>query len=75
MNEVPTPRQPKPKGFSCPTCQGVRFVVASRSRPCAGLRVRYLRCEGCQTHIRTEERMRDITRLGAIPEGAVPPSV
>lgn len=62
MSDTTTPPAPRPKGMFCPNCRGVRFTVASRSRPSSGVRVRYLRCNGCEAVLKTAERVVAVTR-------------
>lgn len=50
--------KPAPKGFSCPSCAGVRLCVYRTRRPCPGLVVRYRECSACGLRVVTEERVR-----------------
>lgn len=50
-------------GFACPRCNGRRLVVTNTKRPCAGLKVRYIRCTTCKTRLKSEERL--VTASGA----------
>lgn len=49
------------KGFTCPSCKGVRLSVGKVYKPSSGLIVRYRVCTACGHREVTEER-RSATR-------------
>ncbi|HEY1186928.1 MAG TPA: hypothetical protein VGE74_04690 [Gemmata sp.] len=50
------PTDPKPRGFVCPECVGVRLAVYRTRRPRRGLIVRYRECSACGYREATEEQ-------------------